>query len=241
METSPQNLVVRRMASGEGGRHMSVPEIPEVLERLQTPRGELVLRRRGTDFEVIANGTFLMATHGGRSERAMVDLGLQGAGPGAQVLVGGLGVGYTLAACLSHPAVSRVTVVELEEAVVRWNRSYLAGHNGGAASDPRVDVVIADLADFLGGSPRPYQALLLDADNGPGWLVHAENQRLYQAPAVARLQEWLAPGGAAVFWSAQAEPAFHRLLTEQWAGLVSEHRVPAPGGDDYLYLARKRV
>jgi len=209
----------------------------EVVERLPTAAGELVLRRRGTDYEIIFNGTFLMATHGGGSERAMVDLALTGKPPGRRVLVGGLGVGHTLAACLAHPAVAAVTVVEREPAVVRWNQTHLAAHNGGAVHDGRVQVVTADLADYLAGPSSAFDAILLDTDNGPGWLVSPENERLYGTPMLQRLRRWLAPGGVLAFWTAQLEPEFGHRLRAAFRHTAVHTFAVGRGGPDYVYVA----
>ena len=109
------------------------------VERLTTPRGELVLRRDGEHHEIVSNGVFLMDTRDGRSERELVRAAVPG--PGARVLIGGLGVGFSLAEALALGAAA-VTVVEIEPAVVRWNRTHLGGH----LDDPRVTVVVEDLA-----------------------------------------------------------------------------------------------
>ena len=216
----------------------SATPAPEVIERLTTAAsGELVLRRRGADYEIIANGTFLMATHGGRSERAMVDLALADAPAGRRLLVGGLGVGYTLAACLAHPATVAVTVVEREPAIVRWNRTHLRQHNGGAPDDPRTQMETADLSVYLAGPPQPFDAILLDTDNGPGWLVSPENARLYGPDMLQRLRHWLAPGGVLAVWSAQPEPDFAARLRQVF-GNAGEHAIAADRGYDYVYLGR---
>jgi hypothetical protein len=132
------------------------------VERLQTPRGELVLRRDGEHHEIVSNGMFLMDTRNGESERELVRAAVRG--PGARVLIGGLGVGFSLAEALVLGAAS-VTVVEIEPAVLRWNREHLGTV---ALDDPRVTVAIEDLADFLARDPGPGR--LRARDPGPGRL-----------------------------------------------------------------------
>jgi len=148
---------------------------PRVLERVEGRLGELVLRTDGTDFEVISNGVFLMDTRNGASERLLVRVALAGVRAPARLLLGGLGVGFSLAEALACDLVERVTVVEIEAAVIRWNRTYLAAHAGRALEDPRVEVVCADLRDWLGSARQRFEAICLDVDNGPGWTVAEAN------------------------------------------------------------------
>ena len=159
------------------------------VERLDTPRGELVLRRDGDHHEIVSNGTFLMDTRDGRSERELVRAAVRG--PGARVLVGGLGVGFSLAEALTlDPAA--VTVVEIEPAVLRWNREHLG--RSGVLDDPRVTVVVDDLAAFLARDRQDYDAVCLDVDNGPEWTVTVDNAALYGDPGLSAVDRRLAPG-----------------------------------------------
>lgn len=189
------------------------------VERLETPRGELVLRRDGPHHEIVSNGMFLMDTRDGRSERALVRAA---AGPGDRVLIGGLGVGFSLAEALAVGAAA-VTVVEIEPAVLRWN----AEHLGTAAlADPRVTVVLADLAGFL-TRPGAYDAVCLDVDNGPEWTVTAANADLYGEAGLDAVDRVLAPGGRLAVWSAGAAPAFEARLRCRYAH-VDRTAVPVP-------------
>src|SRR6185369_4319805 len=106
------------------------------------------------------------------------------------VLIGGLGVGFSLAEALAlDPAL--VTVVEIEPAVVRWNREHL----GTALDDPRVELVTADLAAFLAAGGPAYDAICLDVDNGPEWTVTVDNAALYDDAGLSAVDRRLAPGG----------------------------------------------
>jgi spermidine synthase len=196
--------------------------------------GELALRRHGSDFEVILNGVFLMSTDGGASERVLVQRALAEAADPRRMLLGGLGVGYSLRAALDDPRVERVTVVELHEPVIRWNGTHFAPFNGHALADRRVQVLRADVVDFE--PDAPCGAVCLDVDNGPGWLAHERNARLYDAEGLARLRGWLAPGGVLAVWSAQAEPGFPERLAAVF-GAAGVERVPVPRGDDFVYWA----
>lgn len=213
--------------------------LAEVIERVSTPRGELQLQRRGEAYEVISNGCFLMATYNGRSERAMIDLGFAWNPAIHRVLVGGLGVGFTLRAALDAPGVEQVTVVEIEPKVAEWNRGPLAKCNGHALDDPRTDLVVDDLAHYLAGEPHPYDLIALDTDNGPDWMLFDQNAGLWSPAGLDRLERWLAPHGVLAFWSANPSPDFEALLRRRYAR-VGAYPVEAALSDiaDLVYLAR---
>lgn len=210
-----------------------------VLERRTTPRGEVVLRRDGGELEIIANGVFLMSTAGGgASERLLVIEALRGLGASAHVLLGGLGVGFSLVEALRHPCVQRVTVVEVEEAVIAWHQTHLREMTAAAIEDPRVEVVHADLLDWLDGAGAEVDAACLDIDNGPDWTVVPGNVRLYSDAGLEALAVVLAPHGALSVWSSAAAEAFERRLRRRFA-TVGVHTVPAQRGDaDHVYVAR---
>jgi len=164
-----------------------------VVDRRQGVLGELVLRRTGDHHEVIANGTFLMDTGDGRSERSLVAEALCGT-TRARLLLAGLGVGFSLREALDAGGVSEVTLVELEPAIVEWARTHLRAVAGDAMDDPRVRVVVGDLREQVGSLKGPYDAVCLDVDNGPGWLVHERNAWLYEDAGIAAVAALLAPG-----------------------------------------------
>jgi spermidine synthase len=210
---------------------------PRVLERVQGRLGELVLRGDGRDFEIISNGVFLMDTRNGASELLLVRVALDGLRAPAQVLIGGLGVGFSLAEALSCDLVERVTVVEIEPAVIEWNRTYLAVRSGGVLADPRVEVVCAELVDWLGSCGQRFQAICLDIDNGPGWTVAEANQALYSDEGLMLLRERLTPGGALTIWSATSLDGFGARLRTTF-GRVERFAVEVPRGEpDVVYAA----
>lgn len=199
-------------------------ESAAVWAREETGRGELVLRQReGADgetvYEIILNGAFLMASTNAPSARALAHLGLEPLGKqaGKRVLVGGLGIGYTLQAVLEHPEVARVEVVEIEPLIVEWARTCFSPLNGNGLADARVEVVVADLARYLEEATGPYDAILLDVDNGPTWPVLEENAALYTRRALERLRALLAPGGILAVWASEQAPDF---LSELKAGFA---------------------
>jgi spermidine synthase len=191
----------------------------EVVERTTGHAGELVLRRVGEHHEIVANGVFLMDTRGGSSERLLVSATAERMPPPGRMLIGGLGVGFSLAAALVHPAVTAVEVVEREAAVIRWNRGPLAPLHGDALADPRVAVHEADVADRIAAAaPGSFDAICLDTDNGPDWLVSPANARLYTDSGLAAAARALSPGGVLAVWSAAPSPA----LAARMGGLFTE-------------------
>ena len=194
-----------------------IPSERFVLARHPTPGGEIQLQRRSLPdgtlaYEIISDGVFLMASYNQVSERALARHGLEvlGASPHVElrVLVGGLGMGFTLQEILSH-AVARVDVVEISPYVIEWNGTFFAALNGDVLADPRVRLIRDDLYTVLRTSPpATYHAILLDVDNGPSWLAHEDNARLYTREALERWSALLTPGGGLAVWSAQPEPGF---------------------------------
>lgn len=214
----------------------------EVYERRAGENGELVLRGDGRHFEIISNGVFLMDTRAGESERLLVRGALERLGRPADVLIGGLGVGFSLAEALASPLTRTVTVVEREPAVIGWHATYLRPCTGGALDDDRVRVERADLLGWL-RSPAAgtYDAICLDIDNGPGWTVTEGNAAVYGAAGLDLLARGLRPGGVLAVWSAAAAPAFEASLRERFTA-VSAHPIEVARGEpDVVYLASART
>lgn len=218
------------------------PTEPEVLDRVDTPRGELVLRRVGADLEIVSNGVFLMDTRDGRSERLLVREAVTAHGAARSLLVGGLGVGFSLDEAVGLPGLTSVDVVEIEPVLVGWHRTHLADRTADVLADPRVRVLVADVADHLAGHPATYDVVCLDVDNGPDWTVTEANASLYGAAGLARCLGALRPGGVLAVWSANAAPTYEALLRAQLDD-VRVVTVPAyveRGGPDVVYLGRRR-
>jgi spermidine synthase len=188
------------------------------LARAESERGELVLRERRPEtgpvsLELRANGVFVMDTVEVSSERAMATAALALVEDPRAVVVGGLGLGYTMHEVLADSRVERCAVVEIEPALVDWMRSGLVPHGPALLADERVSVVVADVAVALAEArPATYDLVLLDVDNGPGYLVHEANAALYEAPALTAARAVLRPGGALVVWSAAEAPALLEAL-----------------------------
>lgn len=209
----------------------------EVYERRAGENGELVLRGDGRHFEIISNGMFLMDTRAGESERLLVRAPLDRLARPADILIGGLGVGFSLAEALRSPHTRGVTVIEREPAVIGWHATHLRPYSGGALEDPSVRVEHADLLGWLRSTADAYDVLCLDIDNGPEWTVTEGNAALYGPAGLDLLAGRLRPGGVLAVWSAGAAPAFEARLRERFAG-VSALAVPVARGEpDVVYLA----
>ncbi|MDX6221536.1 MAG: hypothetical protein QOD91_590 [Frankiales bacterium] len=215
------------------------PDPLRVLDRADTPRGELVLRGDGDHREVISNGVFLMDTRDGASERLLVRAALDRHDAPRTLLVGGLGVGFSLVEALADLRIERVIVVEREPVLIGWHRSWLAPYSAGGLDDPRTTVLCADLVDWLRTpSETAIDVACLDTDNGPDWLVSEGNAALYTTAGLELLRSLLAPHGLAAFWSAAASPAFADRLAGVFAD-VETLTVPsanAPRGEPDLVL-----
>ncbi|MER7516180.1 spermidine synthase [Streptomyces sp. NPDC126499] len=216
---------------------------PVTLDRREGPYGEVVLRQRDTHYEIIANGTFLMDTSDGRSERLLVDAALDALPESrhgrAAVLVGGLGVGFSLAHAAADPRWGRIVVAEREEAIIDWHREGpLAAISGPALADPRTVILHTDLVTHVRTSPDTYDALCLDIDNGPDWTVTEDNESLYSAEGLAACAARLNPGGILAVWSARPSADFEESLRNAGFSGVRTEEVPvARGVPDVVHLA----
>lgn len=225
--------------------HDQVPSGREVIERITTPTGEWQLQRTGSHYEIICNGVFLMASYNRASDRALAALALErAAGDRLRVLVGGLGIGFTAQAVLEDRRVGRLEVVEIEPVVVIWHRAHFATLCGRPLDDPRTELVEADLALVPLGA-RAYDAILLDTDNGPRWLIRDLNARLYTAEATRRFLHALTPRGVLAYWSAEPAPELAEALAGRGASVevieVEDQIAPGRPGTAWLYLATKQI
>jgi spermidine synthase len=212
----------------------------QTIARVPTAEGALELRQRGDDdFLITIAGRVLMTSQARRSEEALATLALRDHGPARRdaIVIGGLGMGYTLRAALDVlPASARVTVVELNPDVVAWCRGPLAPLTGSAVTDPRVTVVVADVSDFIArATPATFDAIVLDLYEGP----HASTQRpddpLYGPTALARTRAALAKGGVFAVWSEEPDAAFESRLSR--AGFrVQKERSGRGGRAHFVYL-----
>jgi spermidine synthase len=190
-------------------------DAPVVVARAEGPHGETVLRRRGAVTELVVDGVFAMDSEQTSTEAALATLALDRLrGTRLRVCVGGLALGVTARTLLDDPRVARVDVVELDAALVGWVRDGLVPDAAGLTTDPRVTVHVGDVATVVPAfGPRSLDAVLLDVDNGPGFLVHGTNAGLYEAPFLAAAARTLTAGGVLAVWSADPSPALLATVT----------------------------
>lgn len=230
--------------------HPAGDTAPVTLDRREGPYGEVVLRRRagrdGQDdvLEIIANGTFLMDTSDGRSERLLIDAALAALPEERRamlpsVLIGGLGVGFSLAHAVADQRWGRIAVVEREQAVIDWHHEGpLARISGAALVDPRTVILHTDLLEYVDTTTDTYDALCLDIDNGPDWTVTESNESLYTQEGLAALRALLNPAGVLAVWSAQPSPTFADALRNAgFSGVTAEEIRVARGVPDVVHLA----
>jgi len=205
--------------------------------------GTLRLMQRGQEFSIMADGGIeLMNSRLSGSEEALAELtAARLAGrPRPRVLIGGLGMGFTLRAALAAFPDGRITVAELVPEVVAWARGPMAHIHAGALDDPRVTVAVTDVAAAIGQGG--WDAILLDVDNGPEGLTRRANDRLYDPAGLAAAKAALTPGGLLAVWSSAPHAVFSRRVRQ--AGFaVEELKVKAGPGrrkaSHVIWLAAK--
>jgi spermidine synthase len=196
----------------------------ERLDEATAPDGTtLTLYRHDRDYYIRAGGEVLMSTRRHHSEDRLAELAcapLRNTA-GARVLIGGLGLGFTLQAALRELAAdAQVIVVELVEAVIRWNREPAYGLAKDALHDPRVTLLHDDVAHTLAANPDAFDAIMMDVDNGAEAFTSTRNARLYRDRGIRTAAAALRPGGRLAYWLSDTDPAFARAL--RGAGLAVE-------------------
>lgn len=220
------------------------------LERLRnasTKSGPLTLLRRGADFIIQLDGEDLMLSRLNGSERDLARLAIaevRRPGP-LRVLVGGLGMGFTLRAALDalddRPG-SSVVVSEAFGAVLEWNEELLGSLAGYPLDDPRTSVRIEDVRESLHAAPGTWDVAVLDVDNGPSAFTLSSNESLYRPASLRRTADALAPGGVFGVWSADPDPGFVRELAAAGLSARAETvsaRVGGKGARHTIFLGTK--
>jgi len=218
----------------------------ERLDDATAPDGvRLELRRRGEELLILAGGYDLMSSEDEATSRALADLTLDGLGSSsARVLVGGLGMGFTLRAALDRVGAGGcVEIAELVPAVVEWNRGPLAELAARPLEDPRTTLVVGDVAETIRNAEGRYDAILLDVDNGPIALAHQKNSALYGERGLSRARRALRPGGRLGVWSLSDDAAFTKRLGRVGFN-ARAHRVEASrkgrGRKHVVWVAERR-
>lgn len=219
--------------------------------RAESPRGEVVLRERLDPeapqapgvLELRVNGVFVMDSLETTTEQELARTALTEVEEPRAVLVGGLGLGYTAREVLGDPRVETLVVVELEEALVGWMRDGTVPHGPALLADQRLRLVTADVRQAVAeGRPGTYDLVLLDVDNGPGFLVHEANAEVYGAEFLSAVARLLRPGGVVVVWSAAEAPDLLDALEGVLAAATAiplAVRLQSREDQYWLYLARR--
>ena len=222
----------------------------ENLDRAPAPGGAtLSLHRRGNEYVIRVDGKDLMSNRMHGSEDALATLGCADLGQkkGARILIGGLGMGFTLRAALDRLGPDAVVeVAELVPAVLAWNRGVLAPLAGAPLTDPRVVVHEGDVVALIAASRGRYDAILLDVDNGPDALTSPENARLYGPRGLGRIHAALRRQGVVGVWSAGDDTRFTARMMR--AGyevrverVLARHNAARPRGKRHvIWIARRR-
>jgi len=223
-----------------------VTEYVEVA-RAESERGEVVLRRRIEEraadiLELRVNGVFVMDTQETGTEVELAAAALELVENPRRVVVGGLGLGFTTQRVLADPRVEQVKVVELESALIGWMRDGTIPHGPALLADKRLHLVDADIVQAVAEALSTYDLVLLDVDNGPGYLVHPSNEMVYQRDFLTATRSIIDPGGALAVWSANPAPGLAGTM-EQVFGNCTEHRYDVllqERPEQYLlYLSRR--
>lgn len=190
----------------------------ELLGTAQVPGGEeLKLFAHGRDFMIVMGHNELMSTRLRASEEALAVLTLDRlkGRTAPRLLIGGYGMGFTLRAALAKMGPKgQAVVAELMPEIIAWARGPMAEVAAGCLDDPRVRLVMGDVVETILLAPEPYDAILLDVDNGPDGVVRAENNRLYSKSGLHNARRALSPGGLLAVWSAFPDPKFTRRLQD---------------------------
>ena len=218
-----------------------------LLDTTQVPGGgKLHLWRRGAEFSIRLGRNELMNSRLSATEQALATIAcakIQGRKQ-PHILIGGLGMGFTLrAALVVLGPKARITVAELVPAVAAWARGPLATLSGDSLVDPRVTIYEGDVADLIKSGRAAYDAILLDTDNGPEGMTRKPNDRLYDLKGLRAAQASLRPGGVLAVWSSTPNAKFTVRLRDTGFD-VTEHPVrakgPQGGAQHFIWTATKR-
>ncbi|MCX5745350.1 MAG: spermidine synthase [Proteobacteria bacterium] len=210
------------------------------LATAKTREGLLELRKRGErDFLLVIDGRVLMTSVTRRSEEELARQALAAITVRTpRVLIGGLGMGFTLRAALDASPDARITVAELDPTIVDWCRTHLADLTGNAMADPRATIEIGDVAKVIGRAKGLYDAILLDLYEGPHAATQGRDDPFYGPAALARTEAALTPTGVFAVWSEDADPSFKKRLQTRFD--IEWHKFGDGGRQHVVYIARKK-
>jgi spermidine synthase len=216
------------------------------LEEVAGPNGtKLTLHTHDNDYAIRVNGRELMSSrhHYSEEQLAVVACAPLTQKKGVSVLIGGLGLGFTLRAALATLGPdARVVVAELMPEIITWNQNHAYNLAAAEIADPRTTIEIGDVADIIGRSRNEFDAIMLDADNETTAMNTAGNSSLYEVDGLARVHAALRPKAHVVYWSAGADPRFAKKMGKNGFDVeVQRARVsPTSHGTHVLLIGRKR-
>ncbi|HZL40987.1 MAG TPA: spermidine synthase [Pseudolabrys sp.] len=207
--------------------------------------GELRLRRRGAEFAIMLDGNQLMSSRLSATEQALATIACERirADKRPRILIGGLGMGFTLRAALTVlGSQAHIAVAELVPAVVAWARGPMAEMFGGCLADARVTIHEKDVGELIRGARAPYDAILLDVDNGPEGLTRKANDSLYDQKGLRAAHAALRPGGVLAVWSSSPNSDFTARLRK--TGFVVKEipiraKGPRGGAQHFIWTATR--
>lgn len=215
----------------------------EEIDRHVTPAGQVLkFMHHDGDYFILIDEEELMATRAVHSESELARLtcsNLEMATP--RVLIGGLGLGFTMKAALDVlPASAQVVVAEVFECVVRWNHEHVPTLQGNALRDPRLLIAESDVWDVMASSDAGFDVIMLDVDNGPNATCFDANKRLYSRRGLRRIQKSLNPGGLLAIWATDPDRPFEKRLRQEGFSAHTEmvRSRGARGARHYLFMAR---
>jgi spermidine synthase len=214
-----------------------------IIEKVTTALGEMALSRHDEDFAIRVGGVELMSSHNHQSEDELGRITCASLAKltAPRLLIGGLGMGFTLRAALDTlPKTAHVDVAELVPEVVRWNRTIYGRLARHPLDDPRVTLIESDVARVIANPARPYDAIVLDVDNGPDGIAKS-NDALYQRKGLQLAYAALAPDGLFAVWSSFESPTFTRWVRDVgFTVTIEKVRTWHSGGaTHWIWMARK--
>lgn len=208
---------------------------------------DFLLRRVPIDdrleYELTINGVFIMASYNHLSSELLVRSApkYMDADADLHILIGGLGMGYTVSEACSLESVTKVDVVEKHSIVVDWNREYLSEGNKNCLDDPRVRVILSDFYLYILNTEQKYHLICMDIDNGPMMLVEETNLRVYHREFFQQIKPHLQPGGVFAVWSCNPDPELEEELGNVFTSCTVEEVYEVHQGAEvpyYIYFAR---
>jgi spermidine synthase len=217
----------------------------DVLDRVKLQGTEMLLLRSGAHVAIRVGKRTLMSsdTHDSEDEFGEIIAAAVSTVAKPRILVGGLGLGFTLRALLDRVTrAARIDVAELVPEVVKWNKARHGDYSGRPLDDPRVHLYVEDVAALIARSKPAYHAISLDVDNGPNAITHPNNEKLYRRAGLVAIRDALRPGGVLAVWSSFPSRTFTKSL-EVVGDVELVRTTPAFKGGPryYIWLATKRV